>query len=169
MNLIIKALTAVAVSAIVLGTAPARASEPRAGYWAIGIELRGSGPAPCDPATPAPCVGFVASRRCLSPVEFRITKIQTYMAVAGQEYVGLELKARLVRRNQPASGPWTNDVEHFPGRDTATRRLMVVRDVGEPASTDERWDLQVQFRIDRSGTRPDIVRGNRVPITVDCS
>ena len=168
MHPIIKALTAVAVSAIMLGSTPAGASEPRAGYWAIGIELRASGPAPCDPATPAPCTSYVYSWRCLSPTEFRITKIQTYMAVAGREYIGLELKARLLRRNQPATGAWRSDVERFAGRNTATRRLMVVRDVGGRVGTEDRWDLQVQFRIDRTGARPDIVRGGREPISIDC-
>ena len=170
MNLIIRAFTAMVVSAIVLGATPARAGEARDGSWGYGIELRASGPAPCSPATPAPCTGYVYSWRCLSPVEFRVKRVESYLEVAGPQYVGVELRARLVRRHQSAAGtPWTIDAEHFPGRATTTSRHLTAVDVGTPVETTPRWDLEVQFRFDRSAGRPDVVRTTRSPIAIDCS
>jgi len=179
------ALVALATIATVLvGSLPARADEsreapssaapreqeaqPRSGVWAFGIEIRSTGVGPCTPATPAPCAHSVYSWNCPNPVEFRLIGVRTYMAAAGTQYVGFRLRSRLIPRNQPPGPtPWAEDLETFPGRPTATSRLMGTRDQSGLHLLSRRWDLLVEVRFDRTGT--DVVRLERFPVRIDCS
>ncbi len=175
----------VTIATVLVGSLPARAEEsheapsstdrpdpeaqPRSGVWAFGIEIRPNGVGPCTPATPAPCAHSVYSWNCPNPVEFRLVGVRTYMAAAGTRFVGFRLRSRLIPRNQaPGTTPWAEDVETFPGRPTATSRLMATRDESGRHLLSRRWDLQVEVRFDRVGAA-DVVRLERFPARIDCS
>jgi hypothetical protein len=136
-----------------------------------GIELRRTGIGPCRPSTPAPCSGHVYTTSCPAPGQARLTRVRTYMWAYGTAFVGLQLRAKLIERGQPAhTVPWsTPDVEHFTGRTTVTERLMDTRNISGLVDTATQWDLQVEYRFDRSGGRTDVVRVQRWgPVDLTC-
>ena len=136
-----------------------------------GIELRSTGIGPCRPSTPAPCSGFVYNTSCPAPGQARLTRIRTYMGAFGTAYVGFQLRAKLIERGRPASTvPWsTPDVEHFAGRRGVTERLMDTRNISGPVDVATQWDIQVEYRFDRSGGLADVVRVRRGgPVNLHC-
>jgi hypothetical protein len=136
-----------------------------------GIELRRMGIGRCRPSTPAPCSGFVYNTSCPTPGQARLTRIRTYMRAFGTAFVGLQLRAKLIERGQPARPvPWsTPDVAHFPGRRGVTERLMDTRNISGPVNVSTQWDIQVEYRFDRSGGLSDVVRVRRGgPVNLHC-
>ena len=149
----------------------ARESARVSSGFGWGIELRSTGIGPCRPSTPAPCSGFVYNTSCPAPGQARLTRIRTYMGAFGTAYVGFRLRAKLIERGQPASTvPWsTPDVEHFPGRRGVTERLMDTRNISGPVDVATPWDIQVEYRFDRSGGLADVVRVRRGgPVNLHC-
>ena len=137
-----------------------------------GIELRRTGIGPCRPSTPAPCSGHVYTTSCPAAGQARVTRVRTYMGAYGTSFVGFQLRAKLIERGQPArTVPWsTPDVEHFPGRRTLTERLMDTRNISGLVDAATQWDLQVEYRFDRSGGLSDVVRVQRWgPADLTCS
>jgi hypothetical protein len=135
-----------------------------------GIELRPMGIGPCRPSTPTPCSGFVYTTSCPAPGQARLTRIRTYMWAYGTPFVGFKLRAKLIEQGHAASSvPWsTPDVEHFPGRRGVTERLMDTRNIAGPVDVTTLWDIQVEYRFDRSGGLPDVVRVRRGPVDLHC-
>ena len=136
-----------------------------------GIELRSTGIGPCRPSTPAPCSGFVYNTSCPAAGQARLTRIRTYMGAFGTSYVGFRLRAKLIERGRPASTvPWsTPDVEHFAGRRGVTERLMDTRNISGAVDVATQWDIQVEYRFDRSGGLADVVRVRRGgPVNLHC-
>ena len=151
------------------GVAGESARENSGFGW--GIELRSTGIGPCRPSTPAPCSGFVYNTSCPAPGQARLTRIRTYMGAFGTAYVGFRLRAKLIERGRPASTvPWsTPDVEHFAGRRGVTERLMDTRNISGPVDVATQWDIQVEYRFDRSGGLADVVRVRRGgPVNLHC-
>ena len=147
-----------------------KAARAQSGFgW--GIELRRTGIGPCRPSTPAPCSGFVYNTSCPTAGQARLTRIRTYMGAFGTAYVGFQLRAKLIERGRPAStAPWsTPDVTHFPGRSGVTERLMDTRNISGPVDVTTQWDIQVEYRFDRSGGLSDVVRVRRGgPVNLHC-
>ena len=138
--------------------------------WAI--EIRPTGIGPCRDSTPAPCHSHVYNFSCPAPGQARVTRVRTYMWALGTSFVGFQLRAKLIERGQPArTVPWsTPDVEHFPGRRGVTELLMDTRNISGLVDTATQWDLQVEYRFDRSGGLSDVVRVQRWgPVDLTCS
>ena len=149
----------------------ARESARSSSGFGWGIELRSTGIGRCRPSTPAPCSGFVYNTSCPVPGQARLTRIRTYMRAFGTAYVGFELRAKLIERGQPArTVPWsTPDVEHFPGRRGVTERLMDTRNISGLVDVATQWDIQVEYRFDRSGGLADVVQVRRGgPVNLHC-
>ena len=149
----------------------ARESARASSGFGWGIELRSTGIGPCRPSTPAPCSGFVYNTSCPAPGQARLTRIRTYMGAFGTAFVGFRLRAKLIERGQPASSvPWsTPDVAHFPGRRGVTERLMDTRNISGSVDVTTQWDIQVEYRFDRSGGLADVVRVRRGgPVNLHC-
>ena len=154
----------------VAGESARQSARVNSGFgW--GIELRSTGIGPCRPSTPAPCSGFVYNTSCPAPGQARLTRIRTYMHAFGTAFVGFQLRAKLIERGRPASTvPWsTPDVEHFPGRRGVTERLMDTRNISGLVDVATQWDIQVEYRFDRSGGLADVVRVRRGgPVNLHC-
>ena len=154
------------------GTAPAEESARAASNWGWGIELRQSGIGPCRDSTPAPCVGVVYNRACppSAPGQVRVTRVRTYFGAVGTNFVGFQLRAKLIEHGMPAStaASSTPDVEHFPARQGLTELLMDTKNISGLVDATARWDLQTEFRFDRRGGLSDIVRVRRAEVDVTC-
>ena len=150
--------------------APAEVSGRTRSDFGWGIEIRRAGLGPCSPSTPAQCYGFVYNVGCPAPGQARLNRIRTYMGAVGTEFVGFRLRAKLIPRGQAASSvPWsTPDVASFPSRPGLTERLMDVRNISGTVDATAQWDIQVEYRFNRNGGRPPIVRVRRGPEDFDC-
>jgi hypothetical protein len=150
-------------------SSPAAPGTEAAANYSWGVEFRPSGLRPCSPATPARCFGFAYDWTCPTPGSFRLTRIRTYMGAIGERFVGFRLRARLIEHGQPATGvPWSvADVETFPGRPLAKLRLMDTRNISGASDVTVDWDIQVQYRFDRTGL-PDIVAAPRHLESFNC-
>ena len=88
----------------------------------------------------------------------RLTRIRTYMGAVGTDFVGFRLRAKLIEQGQAREHPsqWsTPDVENFPARQGVTERLMDTQQHLRGRWTRAlQWDIQVEYRFDRSGGRP---------------
>ena len=146
--------------------------EPSPGPEVFGwaIELRRTGIGPCRASTPARCY-TTCTLVVPGPGQARLTRIRTYMWALGTSFVGFQLRAKLIERGQPAAHRPVVDTRcrTLPGRRGVTELLMDTRNISGLVDVTTQWDIQVEYRFDRSGGLSDVVRLDRWgPVNLHC-